>query len=268
MRLNSLGLIGAGVIGALTLAITISGILTRASGFPAWFLPFGILMVLFIPGYALTLAILPQLDRATILLISLGISISMSIMGGFILDYTPWGLHPFSWAIWLSCISLLGCIVAAYRRSLLSKAAATRSAIPRWNWKVIASFLLASIIIIAAIIIAINSAIQAGTTFTQLWAVPGVDEDGYAIQIGVHNQELNTLHYELFVESQGITINHWTDIVLAPGETWTMSMPLLEKPKYPITFLLYNTDMPDKVFRTVHLVPASFDEIVSSPAGQ
>jgi uncharacterized membrane protein len=268
MRLRSLDIIGAGVICTLTLAITISGILTGASGFPAWFLPFGILMVLFIPGYALTLAILPQLDRSTILLLSLGISISMSIMGGFILNYTPWGLHPFSWAIWLNCIALLGCIIAAYRRSLLSKASANRFATPRLNWKVIASFLLASIIIIAAIVIAKNSAIQAGTTFTQLWAVPGTDEDGYAIQIGVHNQELNTIRYELFAESRGATINQWTDIVLAPGETWTMSMPLLEKPQYPITFLLYKTDMPDIVYRTVHLVPASFDELVPSPAGQ
>jgi uncharacterized membrane protein len=268
MRLKSLDLIGATVVAAFTLAITVYGIFTGASGFPSWFLPFGILMVLFIPGYVLALAILPQLDRATILLLSLGISISMNIIGGLIINYTPWGLHPFAWAIWLSCISLLGCIIAAHRRSFLSKTESTRSATPRWNWKILGSFLLSTLLIVTAIIIARNSAIEAGTTFTQLWAIPGTNEDGLTIQIGIHNQESNTIHYELFAESQGAIINQWTDIVLAPGETWTMTMPLLEKPKYPITFLLYTADSLDKVYRTVHLVPASFNEIVSTPTGQ
>lgn len=268
MRLKSLDLIGAGVISVLTLVTFISRTLTGATDFPAWFLPFGILMALFIPGYTLTLAILPQMDRATILLLSLGISISMDIMGGLILNYTPWGLQSVSWAVWLSCISLLGCIIAVYHRSLLPKATATRSAIPRLDWKVIASFFLSGILIIVAIIIARNSAIQAGTVFTQLWAIPGTDDNGYTIQIGIRNQELYTMQYKLYVDSRGATLNQWPDIVLAPGEAWTISMPLMEKPQYPITFLLYETDTPDKVYRMVHLAPISFDKIVPSPAGQ
>ena len=269
MRLKSPDLIGAGLISLFTIVVTaiIYSQTPEPAGFPIWFLPFGILMVLFIPGYVLTHAILPQLDRATILLLSLGISVSISAMGGMILHYTARGLHPVSWAIWLSSISLLGCIIAAYRRSRLPKEAVVRSATPRWNWKIIASFLLTGSLIVAAIVIARNSAIRTGTTFTQLWAVPATDADGYAIQIGISNLELQENQYELVAESRGMIINQWTGIQLAPGKTWNISMPLMEKPHDPITFLLYKEDTPYEVYRTVHLVPASFDELISSPAG-
>jgi uncharacterized membrane protein len=268
MRLRSLDLIGAGVIAELTLVVALLGVATGANEFSSWFLPFGILMVLFVPGYVLTLSILPELDRATTLLLSLGISISMNIMGGLILNYTPWGLHPFSWAIWLSSISLAGCIIATYRRGRLTRAAITKSATPKWNRKVVASFLLTGALLVTSILIARNAMIEAGTTFTQLWAIPEMDENGYTVQIGIRNQEADTIQYELFVESRGTEIEHWTNIVLAPGETWTMSMPLMEKPQYRIRFMLYKMDTPDKVYRTVHLAPASFNEIVSSPAGR
>lgn len=269
MRLKSLGLMGAGLVSLLTIGMAIWGSTISGLGmFPIWFLPFGLLMVFFVPGYALTLAFLPHLDRFSVLLLSMGISISMSIMGGLVLHYTSWGLHPISWAIWLGCVSLLGCIIAIYRWSRLSKEAVARSIAPRWNWQAAVSFLLTSVLIIAAVIIARNSATQAGTAFTQLWAVPGTDEDGYAIQIGISNREFSTMQFELFVESQGATINQWTDIVLAPGETWTLSMPLMEKPKFPFTFLLYKTDAPDKVYRMVHLAPESFNRLVPSPGGR
>jgi uncharacterized membrane protein len=260
MRLKSLDLIGAALIIVLTLVVTFFGLLTGESGFPAWFLPFGILMVLFIPGYVITLAILPHLEWAATLLLSLGISISMVILGGFLLHYTPWGLHPFSWAVWLSAISLPACLVALNRRQLHPQEDSVRTSPLRWNSTVIVSFLMTGIFIVAAIIIARYSAIQSGNTFTQLWAVPGMNEDGFTIQVGIHNEEFVDMEYNLFAESQGRTFNEWNNIKLAPGETWTMTIPLAEKPDSQINFLLYKTSTPGEEYRKVHLAPASFDE--------
>lgn len=268
MRLRSFDLIGAGLIALLTVSVAFwspaqVSILGR---FPAWFLPFGILMVLFIPGYVLTLAILPHLDRATVLLLSLGISLSMDVIGGLLLHYTSWGLQPASWAIWLSSITLLGCPIAAHRRASLSKQpTASRSAMPAGNWMMIVGVALSAIIIFTAITIARDSAISSGTTFTQLWAVPAIDKDGYAIQIGIRNEELNTIRYNLVAESRGTTINNWDNISLAPGENWKTSLSLPDKPSSPITILLYITEKPDEAYRMVRLVPISFDLLTPAP---
>ena len=259
MRLKSLTIVISAFITVLTLAVTFYNIQTGRGEYPAWFMPFGIAMVLFIPGYAVTLAILPEVDRATILLLSLGLSICLDVAGGFVLNYSPWGLHPFSWAVWLSGISLPTWIIAAYRRSTVPSAITSRSLTPKWDWKVVTSFSLTGILFIAAVLIARYAAEHTQTTFTQLWAIPGKDGKGYVIQVGISNRELESIHYDLYVESRGITINHWVDIVLAPNETWTVSMPLMEKPQYPITFQLYKQDSLTEAYRMVHLVPASFD---------
>jgi uncharacterized membrane protein len=267
MRLKSLDLIGGALMIVLTLALTFFGLLTGESGFPAWFLPFGIMMVLFIPGYSITLAILPHLEWAATLLLSLGISVSMVILGGFVLHYTPWGLQPFSWALWLSVISLPSCLVALYRRQMHPQEETVRTSPLQWNSMVLVSFLLTGMFIIAAIIIARYSAIQSGNTFTQLWAIPGVNEDGYTIVVGIHNEEFVETEYSLVAESQGRTINEWNHIKLASGETWTTTLPLMEKPGSQITFLLYTANTPGREYRRVHLAPQSFDEVMT-PATQ
>jgi uncharacterized membrane protein len=272
MRAKYLDLLGAALIALLTLVVALFNSWSGASQVPAWFLPFGILMVLFIPGYALTLAILPHLDRAAVLLLSLGISISMVILGGLILNYTSQGLRPFSLAVWLGSFSLLACMVAARRRSVApsmpAMAAAGRAVVYDWNWKAVAGFLGAAALIIAAMSIAQASATRAGTTFTQLWAVPRAGESGYVADIGIGNKETRVMHYTLFAEYRGATMNQWTDITLAPGETWTVSMPVVERPREAIVFLLYRTDAPGEPYRSVQLAPESFDELDSAPGGE
>jgi uncharacterized membrane protein len=263
MRLKSLDLLGASLVTVLTLLVTFIGLLTGGNGFPAWFMPFGVLMVLVIPGYVITLAVLPHLEWAATLLLSLGISISMVILGGFLLNYTRWGLNPFSWAIWLSVISLPSCLVALYRRRMHPVEETVRTSPLRWNSTVIVSFLMTGIFIIAAIIIARYSAIQSGKTFTQLWAIPGMSEDGFTIQLGIHNEEYVEMEYNLFAESQGHTIDEWDNLKLAPGETWTTTLQLAERPDSQITFLLYKVNSPEKEYRRVHLAPASFDVLLT-----
>lgn len=84
----------------------------------------GILMVLLLPGYALTAAIFPAkkdlegLERA---LISLGLSISIVPLLGLILNYTNWGIREIPLLVALSAFTLLMCVIAYYRRTLLSE---------------------------------------------------------------------------------------------------------------------------------------------------
>jgi len=82
----------------------------------------GILLVLFLPGYALTGAIFPAkkdiegIERAVI---SLGLSIAIVPIMGLVLNYTIWGIQEITLLTSLSIFILLMCAIAYHRRSLL-----------------------------------------------------------------------------------------------------------------------------------------------------
>src|SRR5271157_5961930 len=87
-----------------------------ANNLPLWFAPIGLLMVLFIPGYVLMAALLPQTDDVATLLLSLVLSLSLDILGALLLNITPWGLQPISWSIFLGVLILIGSLGTALRR--------------------------------------------------------------------------------------------------------------------------------------------------------
>jgi uncharacterized membrane protein len=82
----------------------------------------GILLVLFLPGYALAGAIFPAkkdlegIERAAI---SLGLSIAAVPILGFSLNYSTWGIRETPVLAELSIFIILMCVIAYYRRKLL-----------------------------------------------------------------------------------------------------------------------------------------------------
>ena len=85
----------------------------------------GIILVLFLPGYALTGAIFPakkDLDGIERVAISFGLSIAVVPIMGLGLNYTTWGIREIPVLTVLSVFTLLTCAVAYYRRSLLPEA--------------------------------------------------------------------------------------------------------------------------------------------------
>jgi len=260
MRPKSLDLIAVSAIALLTLVVAFTSFKTslETSFYPFWFLPFGILMVLVLPGYSIIKGLLPQLDWPSVLLLSLGISISVDIIGALFLNYILYrGLQPTTWAVWLSSITLLGCLSAALSRS--SQSQELQVSLPSVNWKNVLSFFLAGSIIIAAIFIAREESDRIDSTFTQLWALPVTNETAYSVQVGIHNFEGRVEHYDLYVESQGLRIAEWPEIVLSAGEDWTVSVPLAEKPVQPVRVLLYKVKSPNEIYRVVQVAPIAFD---------
>ena len=82
----------------------------------------GILLVLFLPGYALTGAIFPakkDLEGIERAVISLGLSIAIVPIMGLVLNYTIWGIQEITILTSLSVFILLMCAIAYHRRSLL-----------------------------------------------------------------------------------------------------------------------------------------------------
>jgi len=264
MRPRSLDILAAAAVAILTLIVAFSGLRNPAEqdGLPVWFMPFGALMVLFLPGYAISRALLPQQDHSMRLLVSLGVSVGIAILGGLVLHFTVWGLSTESWAVWLSSMTLLGCLgTLLYREGL----PADRTPLPRLEWKIVASLALSTGLIVAAIWIARSSALRAGTTFTQLWAIPESANGQYIVHIGVRNQETRAWSYELYIESRGRTLYDWPDVRLEPGEQWETTLVLEEMPAGPIEILLFRADAPDRPYRRTRLTPATFEALSLTP---
>lgn len=79
----------------------------------------GIVMVLFVPGYALIAALFPgkrDLGRVERAALSVGLSIAVSSLIGLGLNYTPWGIRIDPLAVCLSLFTIIGVLVANRRR--------------------------------------------------------------------------------------------------------------------------------------------------------
>lgn len=79
----------------------------------------GLLLVLFLPGYALIASLFPKkddLDTIERLVLSFGLSIAITPLIGLVLNYTPWGIRLDPILVSLTGVTLLLCAVAYYRR--------------------------------------------------------------------------------------------------------------------------------------------------------
>lgn len=248
------------IITVLILVISLSGL--RAGNIeyetmPLWMAPFGILMVLFIPGYAIVSAALPKVGSEKTLLLSLGLSISISAVGGLVLNLTPWGLTPTTRSLWLSVIALVGIILAWQQRR--THPHDFDIGLPSLQQENIAIFGLAGFVLLGSVLIAYVSSKQAETTFTQLWAIPLMTtESRYEIQIGIRNEEKQSEIYNLYIDEDGRRLEEWSEIPLELGGEWTTTVQLSDKPSRPIRISLYRVNDLNNVYRWLRLSPEAF----------
>src|SRR5262245_13923461 len=105
------------------MALTLLGVSS-----PALRLLLGLPLALVLPGYALMSALFPRhrLGGVERTLFTLSLSLSTVILCGFVLNRTPWGLRPESWAVILSEIILGASLIAAVRRHLIPASPASQ----------------------------------------------------------------------------------------------------------------------------------------------
>jgi uncharacterized membrane protein len=260
MRRKHPDLLAILIITLVTLILSLSGL--RAGNIeyetmPLWMAPFGILLVLFIPGYAIISAILPKVGSEKTLLLSLGVSISLSAVGGLILNLTPWGLTVITQSLWLSSISIIGIIFAWHRRKTLDHN--FEMGVPSLRKNNLIIFGVAGLFLLVSVLMAYTSSKQAETTFTQLWAIPGVSEEGnYQIQIGIRNEEKQSETYNLYIEVDGRNLDEWAAIPLQSGNEWTTVYQLSGKPSRPIRISLYRISDIQNVYRWLRISPEEF----------
>jgi hypothetical protein len=213
----------------------------------------GLLLVLELPGAALTAAMFPpgQLGAFERLLYGLGLSLALAVLAGFALHWTPWGLQAASWVTLLAGIALAATVVA-YRRGwraplsgrfvsplelerakasmaagrwdaatqLLEQLAAQEATPPRRrDMRQVVLLGLAALLTVTAIGVARAGAAEPRAPgFTQVWLLPDGGTDQAVLHVGVHSEERAITSYRLAVAVDGVAVLDWQVADLQPGE--------------------------------------------------
>lgn len=236
---------------------------------PAW-LPLRILalpLAFVLPGYALMSALFPgkPFGNAERLIFTLGISLSIVILSGLVLNITPFGLQARSWAVFLGVITLGACAVAILRKRKQEEVPERRSGFKDISF----SFRQAVLLGIAALIVGgafavsiVGAQQQAQSGFTQLWMLPAstTSKVNNSVNLGVSNKESTPLQYHLAVDINGKVIKDWPAIDLSPNQQWKFTLVLQKSllatsaaTPAKIEALLYKTNDPKTIYRHVVL---------------
>jgi uncharacterized membrane protein len=217
--------------------------------------------VCILPGYALASAVFAKraLGVPEYLVFSLGLSLVIIILGGLVLNLTPFGLRASSWSVLLGCVTLCACSIALARRQ------GQRVSIQGWlkfgktelslrHWVLLG---LAVTVICGAVIVSIIGAErQSFPGFTQLWILPAGGAEKNAVHIGVNNLESSVMEYSLDVNVDGEVVKVWPAITLQPNEKWEVTLLLSQTSNagtVKVEAMLYRRDAPTTVFRHVML---------------
>jgi uncharacterized membrane protein len=240
---------------ALTIAVTVLiGLvfILQRNAFPFQAL-IAVPLVLILPGYALTFALFGRnvLGGPERLLLSLGLSIALTILGGLLLNLTPWGLQENTWVLLLVGITLTASAVALIRHNepLVTTL--------QWRSKLRVTEILlyeaAAVVLVGAIWIAAQPApVTRAIGYTSLWIVPD-DARVMVFTLGINSAETETTVYRLELQLGGKVIQEWSPLVLEPGQVWMNSFDLSALQHEPVSAFLYRADKPDAVYRQVLL---------------
>jgi uncharacterized membrane protein len=197
--------------------------------FPPLNIGLGLSLALIFSGYAVVAAAFSRgaigvPERVTL---SVGLSIAISIVGGLLLNLTPWGIQRASWGILLGTITLVANLVAFVRRWRSGALRQSHTFVKITRRQALS---LATAVLIAGFALAISvmgAKEQHVSNFTQLWITPANKAGEELVRIGISNQEQLTRNYRLQVTAQDNVVRVWPVIELAPGQKWedTASLP-------------------------------------------
>jgi len=220
-------------------------------------------LVFMLPGYALVSALFPRkaLGLPECLVFSLGLSLTIVILGGLVLNLTPFGLRADSWAVFLGGFTLGASAFALIRRRGQSISTSGWLGIGSIGFTFRQGVLLglAALIVSGAVAVSIIGAEQRPSPgFTQLWILPagGAANAKNVVRLGMSNMESKATKYRLAVNMDGKVVKEWPSIDLNPNEKWEATLVLPQTGHTGTTrveAMLYRADTPTKIYRDVVL---------------
>jgi uncharacterized membrane protein len=183
--------------------------------------------VLFLPGYALSAALLPdgRAGLAERIAFSVGLSIAIAAIGGLLLNLLPSGLTQASWRLLLLGVTLTGAGYALWRRQHQRIPGpgplVTQISVPEAALLSAAALLIGLALGLGALgVNPVNHSTTADAPFTEFWAVPTQSGQQLVIQIGLRNLEDQRVSYRVTLEAGGRVLAEWPQITLASGDSW------------------------------------------------
>lgn len=248
----------------------------------------GLLLVLFLPGYALTGALLPakkDMDGIERALLSLGLSIAVVPLMGLGMNYTDWGIREVPVLTGLSVFTLLMCGAAYYRRLKLPEAEAFRISIGTTVSTLKEEFLeetgsradkALAVLLVMSILASIGSLAYVignprdGEAFTEFYILgPDRTAENYSTEytpggsgtvvVGITNHERRTVDYTMEIRLENRSLPLPEDqkyISLDHNVTWEEPVtitPPVEGKNMKLEFLLFNETEKSVPYRNVHL---------------
>ena len=237
---------------------------------PSGWLPLRILtlpLAFVLPGYALMRALFREqaFGNAERLIFSLGLSLSIVILGGLALNLTPVGLQARSWAVLLGVVTLGASAVAILRQRRQGEAAEGWSGFKSIRLTFRQGLLLGLAVLIvggAFAVSIIGAQQQPRSGFTQLWMLPtsGSAKAQDSVSLGLSNKESTPMQYRLTLEINGKVIKEWSAIDLSPNQQWDATLVLRQSlPSSSATApakveaILYRASNPKTMYRYVVL---------------
>jgi len=248
----------------------------------------GILMVLLLPGYALTGAIFPaknDLEGIERAVVSFGLSIAVVPLMGLALNDTIWGIREIPILTVLSVFTLLICAIAYYRRGLLPEAEAfeipfkahylnikneiLKKPEPITD-KVLAFLLIFSVIASVGSLAYIIGVPKEGEHFTEFYILgPNRTADNYSTEfvlgekgtvfVGIVNHEHRPVNYTMEVKLGNRSLplpENQKHINLAHNMSWEEPVaftPTFEGNNTKLQFLLFNETEKTVPYRNLHI---------------
>jgi hypothetical protein len=216
-------------------------------------------LVFFLPGYAISAALLPMnsLGNVEQLLISLGLSVSATALSGLILNLTPWGLQSTTWAITLAVIVVLTSAIAWLRRKTDTKIMTAKIGM-NFNLRLRDGLFLGMAVLVTGAAIGLTRlpvAPNGIAGYTQLWMITPNPNNTNDFRLGLTSAEFTDTRYRLQVSIDGQVVKEWPELSLKPGETWetAISLPSGQFGSGPIIADLYKLDNPETLYRHVTL---------------
>lgn len=210
-------------------------------------------LVFILPGAAILDAVAPRYRLGSLerWAISIGISLGIAILGGFLLNLMPQGLQASTWALLLGLVTL-GAVGVSFlkHREMPAEVPAAGSKPPA---PAVILMVLSAILVIGAVGLARASTTSLSSNFTQLWMTPAGSSQPNVLDVGITNMEATTVNYWLVVNRGGQQIQLWSSIQLKPGQTWSSSINLATAKVQSglVVASLFRLDKPAQVYRMV-----------------
>jgi uncharacterized membrane protein len=227
-------------------------------------------LAVLLPGYAVITAAFSRdaLGTTERIALSLGLSLALGVVGGVVLNWTPWGLRAGSWIVLLGGITVGACFYALARpRAATSGDEGRAGVIARGSLPAFGDgsrarlvrdgvlLTLAAGITVAAGWIAIDGAQVRREGFSQLWMLPL--DGNRAVQVGLRSEELASTEYTLRLVADGSALLRTERLRLEPGDQWEATVPVTaDGIVSQVEAQLYRADDPTRPYRRVLLRPS------------